>query len=80
VQCGRCTDACPLVVDGCRMIASLRELAVREGQVEEGFVRRVRDAQKQIFARLLDEIDELLGLNVGFGNQASCPLTLAECV
>jgi heterodisulfide reductase subunit C len=80
VQCGRCTDACPQVVDGCGMIASLRELAVREGKVEEGFVRRVRDAQKQIFARLLDEIDELLGLNVGFGNQASCPVALAECV
>lgn len=80
VQCGRCTEACPQRVDGCGMIASLRELAVCEGKVAEEFARRVRDAQKQIYTRLLDEIDELLDLNVGFGNQASCPLTLAECV
>jgi ferredoxin len=80
VQCGRCTEACPQRVDGCGMIASLRELAVREGKVEEGFVRRVRDAQKQIYMRLLNEIDELLGLNAGFIEADSCHLSIAECV
>lgn len=79
VQCGRCTEACPQRVDGCAMIASLRELAVREGKVQEGFVRRVRDAQRQIYVRLLNEIDELLDLKAGFGNQTSRPLTFPGC-
>jgi heterodisulfide reductase subunit C len=79
VQCGRCTEACPQRVDGCAMIASLRELAVREGKVQEGFVRGVRDAQRQIYVRLLNEIDELLDLKAGFGNQTSRPLTFPGC-
>jgi heterodisulfide reductase subunit C len=77
VQCGRCTDACSQLVDGCRMIASLRELAVREGKVDADFPLRVRDAQKQIHVRLLDEIDDLLGLQGGYGNLPSCSLPVA---
>jgi heterodisulfide reductase subunit C len=80
VQCGCCTDACSQGVDGCGMIASLREFAVREGMVEEGFMRRVQDAQKQIYIRLVNEIDELLGLNAGFIETDSCHLSIAECV
>jgi len=80
VQCGRCTEACPQGVDGCGMIASLRELAVRDGNVDEDFALQVRDAQKQVYMRLLDEIDELFELNTGFRNQAACPLTFAECI
>jgi heterodisulfide reductase subunit C len=80
VQCGRCTDACPPGVDGCRMIASLRELAVREGRLDQEFALRVRDAQKQVYMRLLDEIDELFEWKAGFRDQAACPLNLAECV
>jgi len=80
VQCGRCTEACPQVVDGCGMIASLRELAVREGNVDADFALRVRGAHKQVYMRLLDEIDELFESKAGFRNQATCPLTLAECV
>jgi hypothetical protein len=48
--------------------------------VEEGFMRRVQDAQKQIYMRLLNEIDELLGLNGGFIETDSCRLSIAECV
>jgi len=80
VQCGRCTEACSQLVDGCRMMASLRELAVREGKVDEGFPLRVRDAQKQIYLRLIDEIDKLLGMQLGRKNPPTCPIPVAECV
>jgi heterodisulfide reductase subunit C len=79
VQCGRCTEACSQRVDGCRMIASLRELAVQEGKVDEGFPLRVRDAQKQIYVRLIDEIDKVLGLQPGCRNLPTCPVPVAEC-
>jgi len=79
VQCGRCTDACSQLVDGCRMIAGLRELAVQEGKVDEGFPLRVRDAQKQIYMRLIDEIDKLLGMQLGRKNPPTCPIPVAEC-
>jgi heterodisulfide reductase subunit C len=79
VQCGRCTEVCPQLVDGCGMIASLRELAVRDGRLDEDFALRVQNAQKQVYMRLLDEIDELFELKASFRNQAACPLTLAEC-
>jgi ferredoxin len=79
VQCGRCTDACSQLVDGCRMIAGLRELAVQEGKVDEGFPLRVRDAQKQIYMRLIDEIDKLLGMQLGRKYPPTCPIPVAEC-
>jgi len=80
VQCGRCTDACSQLVDGCGMIASLRELAVHEGKVDEGFPLRVRDAQKQIYLRVIDAIDKLLGWQPGRENLPACPIRAAECV
>jgi heterodisulfide reductase subunit C len=80
VQCGRCTEVCSQLVDGCRMIAGLRELAVHEGKVDEGFPLRVRDAQTQIYLRLVDEIDRILGLRPGRENLHACPIPLAECV
>jgi heterodisulfide reductase subunit C len=80
VQCGRCTEACSQLVDGCRMIDSLRELAVHERQVDADFALRVRDAQKQIFGRWIDDINKLLGLQAGQGNPAACRLSVTECV
>lgn len=80
VQCGRCTEACSQLVDGCRMIASLRELAVHEGVVDADFALRVRDAQKQIYVRWVDAIDKLLGLQAGQRSLAVCRLPVAECV
>jgi heterodisulfide reductase subunit C len=80
LECGRCTDACSQLVDGCRMMASLRELAVHEGVVNADFALLVRDAQKQIYVRWIDAIDTLLGLPAGQGGLASCRLSVAECV
>jgi heterodisulfide reductase subunit C len=80
VQCGRCTEACSQLVDGCRMIVSLREFAVHEGVVDADFALRVRDAQKQIYVRWVDAIDKLLGLQAGQGGLAACRLPVAECV
>jgi len=79
VQCGRCTEACSQLVDGCRMIASLREFAVQEGVVDADFALRVRDAQKQIYTRWVDATDELLGLQPGQKSLAACSLPVAEC-
>jgi hypothetical protein len=48
--------------------------------VDEGFPLRVRDAQKQIYLRLIDEIDKLLGWQPGRENLPACPIRAAECV
>jgi hypothetical protein len=48
--------------------------------VDEGFPLRVRDAQKQIYLRLVDEIDKVLGLQPGRRNLPACPVPVAECV
>lgn len=53
------------------MIASLRELAVQKGEADADFCLRVRQAQKLIYMRVLDEIDDLLGLPGGNRNLAS---------
>jgi heterodisulfide reductase subunit C len=79
VQCGRCTDVCPQLVDGCGMIAKLREFAINEGKVDADFPLRVRDTQKHIYVRLLDEIDKLLGLKTGYRDKGSSRLTMTEC-
>jgi heterodisulfide reductase subunit C len=80
VQCGRCTEACSQLVDGCRMMDSLRELAVHERRVDADFALRVRDAQKQILVRWIDGIDKLLGLRADQVNPAACRLFVTECV
>jgi hypothetical protein len=61
------------------MIANLRELAVQEGKVDAGFPLRVREAQKQIYLRLVDEIDKLLGRQPGRRNIPACPVPVTEC-
>jgi heterodisulfide reductase subunit C len=60
VQCGRCTDVCGQGVDGCGMIASLRELAIREAASGEDFPLRIREAQKPVYNRFVDAVDALL--------------------
>jgi len=80
VQCGRCTEACSQLVDGCRMIASLREFAVNEGRVDADFALRVQDAQKQVYVRWVDAVGQLLGRQAGQGRLAACRLPVAECV
>jgi heterodisulfide reductase subunit C len=80
VQCGRCTDSCSQLVDGCRMIARLREIAVHDGIVDPYFPLRVREAQKQIYVRLIDDIDELLGLQPSSKKLPTCPIPIAACV
>ena len=79
VQCGRCTEACSQLVDGCRMIASLRELAVHEGRVDADFAMRARDAQKQVYVRWVDAVDQLLGRPAGQESLSACRLPVAEC-
>ena len=62
IGCGRCTEACSQLVDGRAMIAALQELALETGAVGQDFNWRLKRANKIIFPRLLDGIDELLGL------------------
>jgi len=76
LECGRCTDACTQKVDGCLMIARLRELAIRDGKVSVDFALRLRQAQQPIFMRLVDEIDCLLGVQAAAGSRTrepACP-------
>lgn len=73
LTCRRCTDACTQKVDGCLMIARLRELAAREGKVSEDFALRLRQAQQPIFMRLVDEIDCLLGMPAAPGSRTCSP-------
>jgi heterodisulfide reductase subunit C len=82
LECGRCTDACTQKVDGCLMIARLRELAAREGRVSEDFALRLRQAQQPIFMRLADEIDGLIGVPAAAGSRTRSPACLpaVECV
>jgi heterodisulfide reductase subunit C len=82
LECGRCTDACTQKVDGCLMIARLRELAAREGKVSDDFALRLRQAQQPIFMRLVDEIDCLIGVPAAGGSRTrslAC-LPAVECV
>ena len=82
LECGRCTDACTQKVDGCLMIARLRELAARESKVSDDFALRLRQAQQPIFMRLVDEIDCLLGVPAAVGSRTrspACPPAV-ECV
>jgi len=60
LQCGRCTDVCSQGVDGCGLIAELRQAAVDENVVDAAFALRWTDAQRPVYRRLLDEIDRLL--------------------
>jgi heterodisulfide reductase subunit C len=82
LECGRCTDACTQKVDGCLMIARLRELAIREGKVSGDFALRLRQAQQPIFMRLVDEIDCLIGVPAGaeFRTRSQACLPAVECV
>jgi heterodisulfide reductase subunit C len=82
LECGRCTDACTQKVDGCLMIARLRELAIREGKVSDDFALRLRQAQQPIFMRLVDEIDCVLGVPAAAGSRTRSPAGLPafECV
>lgn len=60
LQCGRCTAACTQGVDGCGLIADLRETALREGAVAPGFPERFAAAERPLYRRLLAEVDRLI--------------------
>jgi heterodisulfide reductase subunit C len=62
IGCGRCTEACSQLVDGRAMIAALQEQALATGAVDADFAWRLTRANKIIFPRLLESIDELLAL------------------
>lgn len=80
VQCGRCTDACGQGVDGCGLIAGLREIAVGEHAVTAGAPLRLVDAQKQVYARWLEEVDRLLGLEESGAGALACALPATRCL
>jgi hypothetical protein len=52
---------------------------VQEGKVDAGFPLRVRDAQKPIYVRLIDEIDILMGFKAGRELHPPSPIRIAEC-
>lgn len=72
IACGRCTEACSQLVDGRRIIAELRTLAVDSGVVDRGFPQRLERINKIIYARLLDEIDVLFGWAAAAFDDTGC--------
>ena len=57
IACGRCIEACSQLVDGRGLIEALRVLALESGVVDSGFSYRLKQADRLIYARLLDEVD-----------------------
>jgi heterodisulfide reductase subunit C len=76
IGCGRCSEACSQLVDGRGMIAALQEQALETGAVDADFRGRLTRANKIIFPRLLESIDDLLGLT-GIRRD---PSVAADCI
>ncbi|UCG11020.1 MAG: 4Fe-4S dicluster domain-containing protein [Deltaproteobacteria bacterium] len=65
IGCGRCSNACTQTVKGREIIARLRRMAIDGGWVNSRLPYRLKDAEKLIYPRLLDEIDACLGVSSG---------------
>jgi heterodisulfide reductase subunit C len=63
ISCRRCTEACSQNVDGEKMIATLRKMALERGAVDGGYPHRLEQADRVIYQRFLDEIDALFGFS-----------------
>ncbi len=61
IACQRCTDACSQEINGHLLIRRLQKLALEEGYVGKEFLYRWKDADKALYAQLLEEIDSLFG-------------------
>jgi heterodisulfide reductase subunit C len=76
IGCGRCTEACSQLVDGRGMIEALQVQALATGVVDADFHWRLARANKIIFPRLLESIDELLGLT----GRRRDPASVLDCI
>ena len=74
IACRRCTEACSQKVDGEKMIANLRKLALERGAVDADYPHRLEQADRVIYQRFLDEIDALFGFSHSSraANEAFC--------
>ena len=59
LQCGRCTEACTQGVDGRQVILDLREEALAEGIVDDGFLYRLKMAERTIYRQWTRAVDRL---------------------
>jgi len=59
LSCGRCTDACTQGVDGRQLILDLRQEALSEGIVDDGFLYRLKMAERTIYRRWVRSVDRL---------------------
>ena len=64
VGCGRCSEACSQLVDGRNMILALRNLAFESGAVDPEFPSRLAQADRIVYARFLDAVDDVMGLHL----------------
>jgi heterodisulfide reductase subunit C len=60
--CQLCSEACAQTVSGYAIIQRLRQQAITDKIVDRDFPMRLLDADRIIYPKLLDEIDNLIGL------------------
>lgn len=61
--CRRCQDACSQRVSGWEIIGWLQQQTIEKGLIDPGFPLRLREADRIIYPKFLDEIDVLIGLH-----------------
>jgi heterodisulfide reductase subunit C len=61
--CRRCTDSCSQRVKGHLVIQKLQAMSIKEGFAPASFPARLKEADKEIYPYLIDEIDALLGFS-----------------
>ena len=60
LQCGRCSDTCGQLVQGCQIIEFLQQKAITDGYVPADFPFRWAHAQSWIYSEFVGQVDALL--------------------
>jgi heterodisulfide reductase subunit C len=62
LECRTCSQICSQLVRGHELIRALRQLAIQSGRVDSDLPGRLFEVDRNIYPRLLDEIDQLCGM------------------
>jgi heterodisulfide reductase subunit C len=78
IGCQRCTESCPQLVKGHLIVNKLQALSIKKGSVPASFPVKLKEADKEIYPYLLDEIDELFGFSAAGNGSRSCDFLLSK--